>query len=225
MIKTVLIDIDGTLLDFNKCAKASIISTFKDFNIDYPEDFYSTFKRINDSLWLRLEKNEITFKELHDTRFNLVLGALGIDFDGITFELKFREYLGRSVEQVDGALEILKYLSEKYFVAVASNGPFEQQKRRLKLAGFAPYIKEYFVSSAVGHEKPNAGFFEYAFSNTPSKDKEELIIIGDSLTADIAGGENFGIKTCWFNPNNLSVKKGINPTYTINTLLQLKNIL
>ena len=101
MIKTVLIDIDGTLLDFDKCAKASIISTFKDFNISYPEDFYSTFKRINDSLWLRLEKNEITFKDLHDIRFKLVLGALNIDFDGLTFELKFREFLGNSIEQVD----------------------------------------------------------------------------------------------------------------------------
>ena len=226
MITTVLIDIDGTLLDFNKCAKASIISAFNDFSIPYPQDFFDTFTRINDGLWLRLEKNEITFKELHDTRFNLVLSALGIDFDGITFELKFRQYLSNSTEHVDGALDILKYLSQKgYYVGVASNGPFEQQKRRVNLAGLSPYIKDYFVSSLIGHEKPNTGFFEYCLEHLPNKNKDQIIIIGDSITADIVGGINFGIKTCWFNAKNAPQKEGVNPDYIIKNLSEIKNFL
>ena len=56
-------------------------------------------------------------------------------------------------------------------------------------------------------------------------DPETTLIVGDSLTSDIRGGLNAGIKTCWFNPKRKVGRPDIVPDFEIYSLAELKNLL
>ncbi len=222
MIKNVFIDIDNTLLDFDKCAEDSMKKTCKKYKIEYEKEFFEVFTVVNDSLWLKIEKGELTKFELHRIRFNMIFERIGISFDGETFEKTFREFLRKSFEKVDGAEELLKYLSTKYSVFAVSNASHKEQLQRLELAGLSKYVKDCFVSEAIGAEKPSAKFFDFCFEKSKVK-KEQTIMIGDSLTADIVGGKDYGLKTIWFNKFNKKLSPL--PDFTVTNLIEIKNIL
>lgn len=203
-IKAVFLDIDNTILDFDEYVRESMITGFKEFNLKpYEPWMYDTFTIENGKLWHKLEKGELDFETLLKIRWNIIFKAIGIDFDGVTFEAYFRKFLNTSAIPVDDAYELLEFLKEKYIICIASNGPFEQQTQRLSIAKMDEYIDFYFISGKIGHSKPSKEFFKAAFSdlNQSREDKilpEETIILGDSLTADIKGGNEYGIKTIFY---------------------------
>ncbi|MGI5984643.1 MAG: noncanonical pyrimidine nucleotidase, YjjG family [Clostridiales bacterium] len=225
MIKAVLIDVDNTLLDFNECAKESMKKVFEDFELTYKEELFEVFKSINDDLWEQLEKGQITKEELRDTRWNLIFKQCGISEDGVRFEKKFEERLAESHQTIDGALELLQYLSSEYDVYIATNGFVNAQVNRISLAGMMPYIKRMFISEAIGYAKPSGEFFEYCLSEIGGIKKDEVIIIGDSLSADIIGGTKFGIRTCWFNRNGGKAPDGIRIDHVVRNLNEITDIL
>ncbi len=225
MIKTVLIDVDDTILDFRECAGFSIESACKEYGIPYSATLKDTFVKVNDSLWQRVERGEITRDYLHDTRFDSIFSLLNISADGKAFEKTFRTYLNESSITVDGAKELLEYLSKKYFLAVASNAFYTQQINRLKKAGLLQYFNDIFVSSNVGADKPSKEFFDYCLSHSPAKNKSEVIMIGDSVTADITGGKRYGLTTCYLDRFNKTPDKNFMPDFTVKTLAEIKNIL
>lgn len=222
-VKAVLIDIDNTLLDFNKSASESIRLAFEKFNLPFNKETFSVFKRINDGLWLEIEKGTLTKTQLHQVRFNKVLGALGIEFDGQTIEKEFLSNLKECAIPVDGAVEIVKYLSEKYLLCTASNAFYQQQIKRLTIAGIYGYVDRMFISEALGCEKPSYAFFEECFKRLDGIDKDQVVMIGDSLTADIKGGKDFGITTIWFNPEGKSKSKDCD--YVVGNLKEIKKYL
>lgn len=210
-IKAVFIDIDNTLLDFDGYVRQTMKDGFEIFSLKHYEPYmYDVFTKINNALWKEIERGELTFAELENIRWNKIFEALGIDFDGTVFEDYFRKALNESAIPENGAYELLKYLSEKYIVCAASNGPFLQQTHRLELADMAKYFDYIFISEQVGVSKPSHGFFDYAFSRLNKENGKpmlphETIIIGDSLSSDIAGGKDYGMKTCYYNKNRCSV--------------------
>ena len=82
MFKYVLIDIDNTLLDFNKCAEKAMTNACKACGVGFKKEMPSVFHKINDSLWQRLETGEITRDQIHEKRWNMVFSVMGITFDG-----------------------------------------------------------------------------------------------------------------------------------------------
>lgn len=198
MIKAILIDIDNTLLDFNECAKASMMQGFKDFNLTYKDEMFPTFIKINDFLWGEIEKGNITKEELLEVRWNKIFAKLGIEFDGVTFEDRFRYYIERSGHIVRDAHEVMDYLTSKYRVYAASNGFEKHQLGRLKEAKLIDKFSAIFVSEKAGYAKPSTEFFDYCFDRMGYVNKNEVIMIGDSVYADMKGGIDYGIKTCWF---------------------------
>ncbi len=225
MIKAVLIDIDNTLLDFHKCSKEAMCLAAKDFHIDFPENYFEIFNGINNSLWEKIERGELDRQGLFKIRWNLIFEAMGINADGEEFEELFREYIKSSAIPVDGAEEILEYLSEKYYVCTASNSELAQQEKRLRKAGMLPFIKKIFTSEEIGFAKPSKGFFEACKNGLPTFEKEEIILIGDSITADINGAKVYGFRTCWFNFDKKTDTECISADYIVDDLLQIKNIL
>lgn len=226
MITTVFLDIDNTLLDFDLCAKQSMQESAKEFNIEYTDALFETFKVINTDLWRRIEKGTLTREELFKIRWNTIFREVGIEADGVEFEHRFRYHLADAAVPVENSYEILDYLFAKYRIFAASNATKEQQFKRLAIADMLKYFEDVFVSKDLGADKPSKDFFQGCFDRVEGLKKEEVIMIGDSITADIKGGNDYGLTTCWLNrKGEKSENYGVAPDYEITSLLELKNIL
>jgi len=223
-IKAVFIDIDNTLLDFNKCALWSMQKAFNDYGLSFENSMFDTFNMINNRLWLRIEKGKLTKEELYACRWNMIFALIGIDVDGVEFENVFYSYLTESAEPVEGALDLLKYLHGKYLVCAASNASYAQQIKRLNNAGMTEYLDRIFISEQIGFSKPQKEFFERCFEKISPIVPSETVMIGDSLTADIEGGASFGMKTCRYN-HNLTNESSDLPDFTVCSLSEIKKFL
>ena len=228
MIKAIFIDIDNTLLSFDGYVKDCMEKGFAHFGLKKYEPYmFDIFTEENRKLWTQIEKNEITFDQLIEVRWPNIFKRLDIDFDGPTFEAYFREFLFNSAILIDGAYEMVEYLSQKYILCLASNGPYEEQCNRMKVAQLDKFFPYYFISEKLGYSKPSKEFFDQAFIELNKEHSilpSETLIIGDSLASDMQGGINYGIHTCFFNPNK---KKDIpnQIDYVIKHLSEIKNIL
>ena len=199
MIRTILIDIDNTLLDFHKCADACIRRGFRELGLPYTDRTFPTFITINDDLWRDIEQGRLTREGLRQVRWDRIFRELDLRADGVAFEDRFGELLFESHEPVEGALEALRYLSGKYAVYAASNASYAQQRHRLELAGMLPYIRDIFASREIGAAKPTPAFFAACLERIGNPPKDEVLLLGDSLTADVEGGIAFGLHTGWYN--------------------------
>ena len=233
MIKAVLIDVDNTLLDFDEYVKYAMRTGFEKFGFKHYEDWmYDEFCSINSEFWGAYEKGEITYEEIMKGRWNAVFEKLGIVGDGVEFEKFFKGTLFHNAILMDGAIETLNYLSTKYIVCTATNGPHLQQLNRLKISGIEKYITHNFISEEMGVAKPDKAFFTLALDRINERQREKgeseitkdnLIMIGDSLSSDMAGAKNSGIKTCFFDKHNKN--KPFDYDYKITNLTQIKDIL
>ncbi len=224
MIKAVLIDVDDTILDFNKCARIAIRKSFADFSLEYDENYADTFLEINDSLWRKVELGEMTRDTVRKIRWGMVFDKLGIRFDDALFEQKFIANISDTAEPMENALEILEYLSEKYTLCIASNSAYSVQSNRLKKAGMFDFFDKFFLSNEIGYAKPNPLYFQKCIDElgiTPS----EIFMIGDNLTADIKGAKSVDMHTIWVNPQGYKPYSDIVPDYTVSDLLEIKDIL
>ena len=164
-MQMIFIDIDNTLLDFDAYIRQTMREGFAHFGLKPYEPYMeAVFHRENGKLWRQIEQGTLTFRELEEIRWNNVFRALNIDFDGQVFEKYFRAALYDSAIPVDGAMELLEALHGKYPLAVASNGPYDQQLHRLELAGMKRYFDWFFVSERLGASKPARAFFDVAFA-------------------------------------------------------------
>ena len=203
-MKAIFIDIDNTLLDFDAYVRTTMEQGFAHFGLPaYRPEMYHTFTAENNKLWRQIEEGTLTFAELQKIRWNNVFAALGIHFDGPAFEHYFRAALHESAIPVPGAMELLQSLSGRALLCVASNGPYEQQLHRLEIGGMKPYFDYFFISEHAGAAKPAPAFFDYAFRELNENRSvpilpQETLIIGDSLSSDIAGGLQYGMKTCYY---------------------------
>jgi len=223
MIKAVFLDIDGTLLDFEACVEESMRLGLTERGVEYEPGMLETFHRINDVFWRDLEQGKITFEELLERRWATVFEALEIDLNGPEFETYFRKRLHESAIPMEGSYETLEYLSGKYRLFAASNGPHEQQVERLRKAGMLGYFEEVFTSGKIGAEKPARDFFEYCFGSADGIKPEESVMIGDSLTSDMKGGADFGMKTIWLNLKGKEKPDWVD--FEIKSLDEIKNII
>ena len=118
----------------------------------------------------------------------------------------------------------MKYLAAKYELFTASNAPYLQQVNRLTISGIMPYIKKIISFESQGIYKPQKEFFEQCLTETLPAKQDEIVLIGDSLTADMRGGKDIGVTTVWFNPTGKTAPEGL-CDYTVKSLSEIKNIL
>lgn len=224
-IKAILIDIDNTLLDFTQSAKQAAEKTAKKLNVILPENYFPVFNEVNDRLWELLEIAEITKQDIYNRRWPEIFEILGINADGKVFEEEFRNEIRDIAIPVSGAEDLLKYLSSKYPVYAASNASKERQLYRLKTAGFDKYLKDVFSSEEAGFEKPAKEFFYFCMEGMEDISPSEIMVIGDSVNADIIGAKNFGMKAIWFNFYNETYDSLAFTDYTVTELKDIINIL
>ena len=224
MIKLILIDIDNTLLDFDAFVDGFLSDHFGDLKVTGP-----VFRSVNDTLWRQLEEGKLTFAKLKKIRWQMVLDELGQKGNGEETEELFRKEMHESSIPVRHSLEMLQDLSRNHVLCTASNGPYEQQVHRLILAGMDHYFAMHFISEEIGYSKPDPRFFEVAFERINRNRsvpfaKEEILIIGDSLTSDMEEGRRAGIHTCFYNRNGIDIYD-IQVDYAVNDLAEIAGLL
>ena len=228
-MKAIFIDIDNTLLDIDAYVRTTMEQGFAHFGLPaYHPEMYHTFTAENNKLWRQIEEGTLTFAELQKILWYNVFAALGIHFDGPALEHYFRAALHESAIPVPGAIELLQSLSGRALLCVASNGPYEQQLHRLELAGMKRYFDWFFVSERLGASKPARAFFDGAFAalndgRETAVMPADCVIIGDSLTSDMVGGRQYGMKTCYYRRPGAAA--GTDVTWQVTDLRQIPALL
>ena len=220
-----LFDIDNTLLDFSAGAMQAMEEIFLEAGLPYAPEMFTVFQVENDKLWARIERGELTIAGLRDVRWQTILARLGLEADGAAMEDAFRDRLHESAVPVAGAPEVLARLHGKYRLCAASNGPYAQQVNRLRRAGMLDAFERLFISGQLGAEKPSGVFFDRCLAQLPGVRSEQCLMIGDSLTADIAGGRAAGMRTCWFDPADRGAAMPPQADWRITRLEELFDIL
>ena len=227
MIKVILWDIDGTVLDFKAAERAAIKGLFEEFSIGIcTDEMIERYSLINDKYWKKLERGELTKPEVLTQRFVEFFEKEGIAFNKVDeFNSTYQLRLGDTICFNDNAYELIKDLKGRVLQYAVTNGTQRAQKRKLERSNLNKLFDGIFISDVIGVEKPNKEFFDIVFSKIPNAGRDEAIIVGDSLTSDIRGANNSGIRSVWYNPKGKENDIGVNIDYTIKNLGQIKDII
>lgn len=225
MFRTIFFDLDDTILDFGKAEAAAVRRTFHEIGLPVTDELVARYSEVNRLQWERFERGEISRETVLTERFVVLFREVGFPGDPYACEDRYRRYLGMGHYFVEGAEELLEELAPRYDLYLASNGMAQTQYSRLDSANLWRYFKEVFISETTGHHKPERAYFDYCFARIPNFDPGRALMVGDSLTSDILGGINAGIRTCWFNYRNRPARPDIIPDYEIHALQELRHIL
>ena len=225
MMEFLFLDLDDTILDFHKAERLAISRTFRSFGLEPTDQVLERYHVINRLHWERLERGELTRDQVLTGRFQMLFEELGIPAQPQAIAKGYEHNLGLGHYFLPGAKEALDTLRGKYRLFLASNGTASVQHSRLTSAGLYPYFEEVFVSQALGANKPSRAFFDACAARIPGYDPRKALMVGDSLTSDILGGINAGMKTCWVCPQGTRGRPDIVPDYRIEALSQLPELL
>lgn len=222
----IIFDADETLFDFKKSERDALRNTMLEFHIEYDENHHlKVYKEINTAIWKELEDGLITQKKLKVERFKRLSDRLNADFDGAEFAKSYMKHLSFASFLYEDSLTLVESLHKNYRLTIVTNGLKDVQDNRIRKSIIAKYFEDIVVSEEVEVSKPDPKIFEHTLNNIKHTDKSKVLMVGDSLTSDIQGGINFGIDTCWYNPNKILNKTSIKPTYEISNLMELKDVL
>lgn len=224
MIEFIFLDIDDTILDFGATERKSICRLLEHLGVTPTEKIIHRYHVINLEHWKRLERGEITRQQI-SSRFDVLFAELGVQVRTAECEELYRRFLSEGTDFIPGAKEAVDTLRRQYRLFAASNGTASVQAGRLKLTGLDKVFEQVFVSEELGVNKPSPLFFERAFARIPDFVPENAIMVGDSLTSDILGGINAGIRTCWINPSHRPGREDIRPDHEIESIVQLEALL
>ena len=216
-----LFDADGTLLDYDKAEAAALQQTFQHFDVSFQPHHLETYRRVNAELWRAFERGEIDQSRLKLRRFELLAEAIGLPLDAAQFSAVYLTQLGQNAQLIEGAEAMLQTLSGQVNMMLITNGLHAVQRSRFALSPLPAYFADIIISEEVGVAKPDPRIFDIAFEKMGNPAKDRVLIIGDSLSSDMAGGANYGIDTCWFNPDGRARDGQVGITHEIRRLTEL----
>lgn len=221
---TLYFDLDNTLLDFSAAQAKAISELLRLYKIEPKPEHITLYSNVNKMFWERYERGEISRGEIFEGRFIEFAKRIGAKINTAKMSKDYFCLLAKGHDVIPGAVEILEYVKAKgYTVCATTNGVSVTQHKRIRESGILGWFDYVFISENTGHYKPEKEYFDFVIDHTPEKDPGKILIIGDSLTSDIAGGINAGIDTCWLNAEGVAAR--ILPTYEIRNISELKHIL
>ncbi|MBQ3639117.1 MAG: YjjG family noncanonical pyrimidine nucleotidase [Clostridia bacterium] len=225
-LKVLLWDIDGTILNFLEAEKVGIRMGFARLGLGVcTDEMLADYSRINRRHWEMLERGEITKPEVLEGRFREFFGKYGIRTDVIAeFNRGYQIDLGETVCFNDDAPNVLRALQPFVRQYGVTNGTKVAQERKIVKSGLDRLLDGVFISEDIGAEKPSRKFFEGVWSKIGRFQPDEVMIVGDSLTSDIRGGNNMGIRTCWYNANHVVNGTGVGFDFEIADLREVPAI-
>lgn len=224
-MKFLFFDLDDTLLDFHKAEAWALRQALRRSGIEPTDAIAARYSEINQRQWELLEEKKLTREQVLIRRFQLLFQELGVNASCEDTQQCYENMLAKGHDFMPGAPELLETLKGDYQLYLVSNGTAVVQDCRLRDSGIERYFQGIFISERVGVDKPQKEFFDRSFATIPNFDPDQAMIIGDSLTSDIRGGNNAGIRTCWYNPKHKPRRADIPVDYEIEDLLELPRLL
>lgn len=248
----ILWDVDGTLLNFTKSERFALLDCLEYYGLPVSEEIVITYSAINNKCWKLLERGEAERSWILVHRFEELFSHLqkqGADVTGINvkdFQMRYQYKLGTVFYFQDDARILLEKLHNDFKQYIVTNGVEDTQRRKLALSGIADIVDDLFISECMGYEKPNSLFFESCVKQMQKRklqqeeggmdfdstivNKERILIVGDSLTSDMKGGNNFGIDCCYYHRGAAAsfepaVIDDVRVDYTIGNLWEVEQIL
>jgi len=219
--KWVLFDADETLFHFD--AYQGLKLMFSRFNVDFTLDDFEIYQKVNKPLWVDYQNGNITAKHLQTERFTAWSQKLKVSTE--TLNSGFLDAMAEICKPLDGAKELIEFLSSKVKMGIITNGFTQLQTVRLEKTGFKDVFSTLVISEQVGIAKPDIGIFQHAFNTMDNPSKDEILMVGDNPHSDIQGGINASIDTCWLNVDKQEAPEGIKPTHEVHSLWQLLDML
>jgi len=225
--KTLIFDLDDTLIDNNLSIKYAFSIIVEKLGIDYSDELFFKWKEFDTVYWHAWESGSMSIPDsiktmeekiiyLRANRFIIFFEELQLDFNSAAaLNELYCNMLGVNIVEIKDAKKLLQDLYSNYEIIIATNGPKKAAFNKLESAKLRPYVSSIVCSEEIGYSKPMYEFFAYLYNVTQNKDKSKMLLIGDSLTTDILGGMKNGIDTCWFNPDNNPIPEKYSPTITI----------
>ncbi len=225
-IKVILWDIDGTLLNFKAAEKAAIRKCFEVCELgECSDEMIARYSEINHKYWKMLERGEMSKQEILVGRFREFFETEGLDTSKAeAFNDEYQVRLGDTICFEEHALDVILELKGKVAQYAVTNGTKVAQTKKLANSGLDLLLDDVFISDVIGVEKPMQGFFDAVWERVGTFEKDEILIVGDSLTSDMQGGINTGILTCWYNPNDTENNLGLSLDYEIHDLKEVLEI-
>ena len=224
-MKFLFFDLDDTLLDFHKAEAWALLQALRHSGIEPNNAIVARYSAINQSQWELLEEKKLTREQVLIRRFQLLFQELGVHASCEDTQRCYENMLAKGHDFMPGAPELLETLNGNYQLYLVSNGTAMVQDCRLQDSGIEQYFQGIFISERIGVDKPQKEFFDRSFATIPDFDPSQAMIIGDSLTSDIRGGNNAGIQTCWYNPKHKPRRADIHVDYEISDLMELPKLL
>jgi 2-haloacid dehalogenase len=219
-----LFDADDTLFDYGRAEADALVGAFEAEGMPFQPSWLPVYQRVNAAAWRALEEGRVTSARLRVLRFEQLAAELGLALDPVEFSAAYLRQLSTQAHLVDGALELVRGLAPAHRLAIITNGLSDVQRPRLARSQLAEHIGPVVISEEVGAAKPDPAIFAIALERMGRPDPRDVLVIGDSLSSDIAGGIAAGIDTCWFNPRGLA-RGHVTPTYEIRHLGELPGVI
>jgi 2-haloacid dehalogenase len=216
-----LLDADGTLFDYDRAEADALRATFVGEGFLFDPALLDLYRRINAVMWEQFERGEVDQDTIKTRRFERLAGEAGLTLDPVAFGKRYLAHLAEGTHLIAGAEETLRALRDRCGLMVLTNGLQAVQRPRLARSAIGMLLDDVVVSEEVGAAKPSGRIFEIAWARMGHPRKDEVLMVGDSLTSDIRGGNDFGIDTCWFNPGGRTRDETISSTYEIARLGEL----
>jgi YjjG family noncanonical pyrimidine nucleotidase len=218
---TFLIDLDHTIFDSDTSETAAFEQTMLAAGIADAACHAQAFREINLELWAAVERHELIPQQVKSLRFERLVATRQLAADPSRMAEDYVLALGANGQLYDGAREVLEALSERTSLALVSNGLSEVQRARIHRLGISDYFDAVAISAEIGAAKPGTKIFDVVFAELGEPEKATAVMVGDNLSADIQGGVNFGIATCWYNPHRRVAGPSVNPGHEIAALHEL----
>ena len=224
-IKSLYFDFDNTLTDFHRSSKLSFSDLLRSLDIVELAEDYEHYSRINGAIWRKFERAEISSDDIRSMRFAEYFSAKKQSVPSAwVANAEYLEGILRHTEPIDGAKEMLAFAKKHFELVIVTNGLKEIQRRRIEKLAWTDYFEEIFVSDELGVAKPYKEFFATAFAHRQERhQKNEVLMIGDSLGSDIKGGKEYGFRTCWITPQKFP--KSAYADYHVHSVSQLHELL
>lgn len=219
-----LFDADDTLFDFSKADRPAFAAMCDTVGLTCTEELLRMFRAHNGDCWAMFDRGEASKEFIVLERFRRFFAELGRDADPAAANDAYLATLATCAFPTPHSVELCRTLSRTHRLFLVTNAVASVQRGRLARAEIAPYIEAAFISEEAGAQKPERAYFDYVFAQVDGMTRDNCLLIGDSLTSDIRGANDYGIPCCWYNPKRVPRPDDVRVDYEITDLRELYDI-